>query len=77
MEQAGEAIGNAAGTAVNGLASLGNAAIHHPEMVLGLAGGAALTAVSAAGVVLDATGAGAVAGVPLNVVSTASPPASV
>lgn len=75
VEQAGEAIANAAGTVVNGLASLGNAAIHHPEMVLGLAGGAALTAVSAAGetagVVLDATGAGAVAGVPLNAVSTA------
>ncbi|MCX2729473.1 hypothetical protein OOZ19_04425 [Saccharopolyspora sp. NFXS83] len=75
VEQAGAASGDAAGTVVNGLASLGNAAIHHPEMVLGLAGGAALTAVSAAGetagVVLDATGAGAVAGVPLNAVSTA------
>jgi Putative T7SS secretion signal domain len=59
--------------AVNGLASFGNAAIHHPQDVLAAAGGIALTAVSAtsevAGVALDATGVGAVVGGPLNVVS--------
>lgn len=75
LEQAGEAIGHAAGAAVNAVASFGNAALNHPEMVLGVVGGAALTTVSAAGetagVVLDATGAGAVAGVPLGAVSTA------
>ncbi|MGI8310683.1 putative T7SS-secreted protein [Saccharopolyspora hattusasensis] len=75
LEQAGDAMGQAAGTALNALASFGNAALNHPEMVLGVVGGAALTAVSAvgetAGVVLDATGVGAIGGVPLNVVSTA------
>jgi Bacterial toxin 28 len=58
-----------------GLASVGNAMIHHPEDVAALIGGAALTTISAGGdavgVALDATGVGAVAGVPLNVVSTA------
>lgn len=57
------------------MASLVNAVLHHPEMVAGLVGGAALTALSAAGeaagVALDATGAGAVAGVPVGGVSTA------
>jgi uncharacterized protein YukE len=60
---------------VNDLASLGNAALHHPGDVAGMVGGALLTAVSAAGegggLVLDATGVGAVAGVPLNIVSAA------
>jgi hypothetical protein len=50
-------------------ASLGNAVLEHPLDVLGVAGGAALTAVSAAGAVgslaLDGTGVGAIAGVPL------------
>jgi hypothetical protein len=59
----------------NALASTGNAAIHHPFDVLGMLAGGSLAAVSAAGegagLVLDATGAGAVAGVPLNVVSAA------
>jgi hypothetical protein len=59
----------------NGLASFGNAMINHPGDVALAAGGAALTAISAAGdglgLVLDATGVGAVAGVPLNAVSTA------
>ncbi|PKW18648.1 putative T7SS-secreted protein [Saccharopolyspora spinosa] len=75
LAQAGEIIGDAAGAAVNAVASFGNAALNHPEMVLGVVGGAALTAVSAAGetagVALDATGVGAVAGVPLGAVSTA------
>ncbi|PKW14301.1 putative T7SS-secreted protein [Saccharopolyspora spinosa] len=75
LAKAGDAVGDAAGTVVNAFASVGNAAINHPGMVLGLAGGAALTAVSAAGetagVLLDATGVGALGGVPLGAVSTA------
>lgn len=59
--------------AINDLASLGNAAVHHPGDVLGMLGGGLLTTVSAAGEglggVLDVTGAGAVIGVPLNGVS--------
>ncbi|MFR9728112.1 putative T7SS-secreted protein [Saccharopolyspora sp. MS10] len=75
FEQAAGAVGDAAAATVNAAASLGNAMLHHHGMVAGLAGGAALTTVSAAGevagVALDATGAGAVAGVPLGGVSTA------
>lgn len=60
---------------VNGVASLGNAAIHHPGGMLAAAGGLGLTALSAAGegagAALDATGVGAVAGVPLGAVSAA------
>ena len=60
---------------LNGLALLGNAAIHHPLDGLGVVGGGLLAGVSAIGdgigVALDATGVGAVAGVPLNAVSTA------
>lgn len=67
--------GHAVGSAVNAMASMGNAALHNPGLVAGLVGGAALTTASAAGevagVVLDATGVGAVGGGPLNVVSGA------
>jgi hypothetical protein len=60
---------------VNGLASFGNAMLHHPGEVATAAAGIGLTLVSAGGdglgVALDATGVGAVVGVPLNVVSTA------
>jgi hypothetical protein len=60
---------------VNALASVGNAAVQHPGDLLLTAGGIALMAASAGGegvgVALDATGAGAVAGVPLNAVSAA------
>ncbi|WP_433371358.1 putative T7SS-secreted protein [Actinoplanes sp. CA-142083] len=60
---------------VNGLASFGNAMVHHPGETAAMVGGIALTAISAtgegAGFALDATGVGAVAGVPLNVVSAA------
>ncbi len=70
-----DAAGNAAGTLINGAASLGNAALNHPTMVAGMVGGAALTSLSAAGetagVALDATGVGALGGVPLNAVSAA------
>jgi len=72
---------NAGAHLVNGLASFGNAAVHHPGGLLAAAGGIGLTAVSAAGegvgTVLDATGVGAVAGVPLNVVSAAGMAAGV
>jgi hypothetical protein len=65
----------AGATALDALASLGNAAIQNPLADLGMVGGTMLAGVSAigdgAGFVLDATGVGAVAGVPLNVVSTA------
>ncbi|MEY8042170.1 putative T7SS-secreted protein [Saccharopolyspora cebuensis] len=68
-----DAVGDAAGTVVNSVASFGNAMVQHPEMVAGMAGGAALTAVSAAGMTasagLDATGVGVVAGGPLGAVS--------
>jgi hypothetical protein len=60
---------------VNGVASVGNAIIHHPGDLLSIAGGLGLTAISSvgegAGTVLDATGVGAVAGAPLNAVSAA------
>lgn len=71
----GGALSDAGGHLVNTAASLGNAALNHPTYVAAAAGGAGLTAVSAAGetagAVLDATGVGAVAGVPLNVASAA------
>jgi hypothetical protein len=71
----GDGLENAGAHVVNGLASFGNAMLNHPGDVVTLAGGIALAGVSAAGdglgVALDATGVGAVAGVPLNVISTA------
>jgi len=61
-------------SAVDDLASLGNAMINNPLDGLGMAGGAMLAGVSAvgdgAGLVLDATGVGAVPGAAINVVST-------
>lgn len=66
---------NAGANFVNDIASYGNAAINHPGEVLAAFGGAALTVISGAGEVgggaLDATGFGAVAGVPLNIASAA------
>jgi hypothetical protein len=60
---------------VNGLASFGNAMLHHPGDVATTVGGIALTVVSGAGDglggVLDVVPGGAVVGVPLNVISTA------
>ena len=65
-------LGSAVGT---GLASLGNAVVDHPGDLAALAGGAALVGISAAGegagIALDVTGVGAVAGVPVGVLSTA------
>jgi hypothetical protein len=61
--------------AVDALASLGNAVVQNPLADLGVVGGTALAGLSAGGealgVVLDATGVGALAGAPLNVVSAA------
>jgi len=61
--------------AVDDLASFGNAMINNPMADLGLVGGALLAGVSAvgdgAGLALDATGVGAIAGVPINAISTA------
>lgn len=82
LEQAGDALTNAASAvgnfgaeAVNAVASVGNAVLHNPGSVVATAAGIGLTAVSAtgevAGVVADATGAGAVVGGPVNVVSAA------
>jgi hypothetical protein len=60
---------------VNDVASFGNAMLNHPEDVLGALGGLGLTVASGAGmaggVVLSATGEGAVVGVPLAGVSAA------
>jgi hypothetical protein len=60
---------------VNDAASFGNAAIHHPGELAATVSGIGLTVLSAAGegggLVLDATGIGAIAGVPLNAISAA------
>jgi len=60
---------------VDGLASMGNAMITHPGADAGALAGFLLAGVSATGdaggALLDATGVGAIVGVPLNVVSTA------
>jgi hypothetical protein len=61
--------------AANGLLSIGYAAGQHPEDALALVGGLAMIQIGAGGevfgVALDATGVGAVAGVPINVASAA------
>ncbi|GDY34048.1 putative T7SS-secreted protein [Gandjariella thermophila] len=86
LDRLGDTLGDAASDAwhgvekvgaeaINDLASLGNAAIHHPGDIAGMVGGSLLTVASAAGeaggFALDATGVGSVAGVPLNAVSAA------
>ncbi|MFI9387635.1 putative T7SS-secreted protein [Kutzneria sp. NPDC052558] len=69
----GAGLANAAGTVVNAVASYGNAMIHHPLDTATTIAGAALTVVGAGGevggIALDATGAGAVLGVPTNIAS--------
>jgi hypothetical protein len=61
---------------VNGLASFGNAMVHHPGDTATMAAGAGLMLLGAGGDIggglLDLTGVGAVVGVPVNVVSTAA-----
>jgi hypothetical protein len=67
---------NAGGHVVNGLASVGNAAAHHPGDIATAAAGAGLMLLGAGGDVggglLDLTGVGAVAGIPINIASTAA-----
>jgi hypothetical protein len=74
FEDVGAGLANAGGHVVNGLASFGNAMIHHPGDTGAMAAGVGLMLLGAAGDVgggaLDVTVAGAVVGVPLNVVST-------
>jgi len=64
---------NFAGTVVNSFASFGNALINHPGDVVTSMAGAGLMAVGAGGEIggaaLDATGIGAIIGVPANAVS--------
>lgn len=75
LDDLGAFLKDAGARVVNGLASFGNAMVHHPGETASLAGGLLLTEVSTlgegAGLVLDATGVGAIGGVPLNVVSAA------
>lgn len=56
---------------INAVATVGNAALHHPEDLFAMAAGAELMAGGAGlevpGVLLDATGVGALIGVPVNV----------
>jgi len=69
-------VGDAAAHVVNGVASLANAAGHHPDAAAQLLAGLLLTEIGAtgqvAGVALDLTGVGAVAGVPTHVASAAA-----
>lgn len=75
LDKAGGFLETAGAHVVNGLASFGNAAVHHPGETASLVGGLLLTEFSTlgegTGLVLDATGVGAIGGVPLNIVSTA------
>lgn len=56
---------------INALASYGNALIHHPEDIASILGGALMTGIGTGieggGIVLDATGVGAIVGVPANI----------
>jgi hypothetical protein len=69
----GAGLENAGGHVVNGLASFGNAMVHHPGDVAAAAAGAGMMVLGAGGeaggLVLDATGVGAVIGIPANVLS--------
>lgn len=76
LESAWHGVENVGADALNGLASFGNAMIDHPGDTGTMLGGALLAGAGAigdaGGAVLDATGIGAVIGVPANVVSTAA-----
>jgi uncharacterized protein YukE len=69
----GDAALGAGRDVVNSVASVGNAALHHPADVAAMAGGAGLMLLGGAGelggAALDATGVGAPAGVAVNVAS--------
>ncbi|GAB2722635.1 WXG100 family type VII secretion target [Kitasatospora kifunensis] len=73
FEDAGADVANFAGTAINDVASLGNAMLNHPGDLASTAGGVALMALGAAGEVgggaLDVTVVGAAIGVPVNIAS--------
>jgi hypothetical protein len=75
LDELGGFLEDAGAHVVNSLASFGNAMVRHPGEAASLVGGLLLTEVSTlgegTGVVLDATGVGAIGGVPLNVVSAA------
>jgi hypothetical protein len=75
LDKLGGFLEDAGAHVVNSLASFGNAMAHHPGEAASLVGGLLLTEVSTlgegTGFVLDATGVGAIGGVPLNVVSAA------
>jgi hypothetical protein len=77
LDEAGNFLADLGTHAANSLASFGNAMLNHPVDTAAAVGGMALTYISSAGegagIALDATGGGAIAGVP----STSSPqPAS-
>ncbi|MEU4239331.1 putative T7SS-secreted protein [Actinoplanes sp. NPDC026619] len=76
FEDVGAGLANVGGHVANGLASFGNAMIHHPGDVAAAAAGAGLMIAGATGDVggglLDLTGVGAVIGVPINIASTAA-----
>jgi hypothetical protein len=75
IDDVGNFVADAGAHVVNTLASFGNAIVNHPGDLLEAAAGIGLTVISSAGeglgVMLDATGIGTVAGVPLNAVSAA------
>ncbi|GAA4669480.1 putative T7SS-secreted protein [Amycolatopsis dongchuanensis] len=75
IDDLGHTLAQAGADVLNAAASFGNAMLHHPLDVAEAVAGAGLTVVSAAGegvgFALDATGVGAVAGVPLNAVAAA------
>jgi hypothetical protein len=75
LDVVGDGLEHMGDDVLNGLASVGNAAIHHPGDIAMMAAGLGLTVLSVGGeiggVALDATGVGAVVGVPANVVSAA------
>lgn len=70
LEQFGDAAYNVLAEAVNSAASFGDAALHNPLDAAAMVGGAAMMGLGAGlevpGVLLDATGVGAIGGVPLN-----------
>ncbi|UOZ08578.1 putative T7SS-secreted protein [Amycolatopsis sp. WQ 127309] len=75
LDDVGNFAADFGGHLLNGLASFGNAMLNHPVDTATMVAGAALTSISSAGevggLVLDATGVGAIVGVPANVVSAA------
>ena len=75
LDDAGNFLADLGTHAASSLASFGNAMLNHPVDTATAVGGIALTVISStgegAGILLDATGVGAIVGVPVNVVSAA------